>query len=206
MQKSKINVLAAPLLAIFTAFAWANCAQAITLFTTGVDDTNFQSAYLSDGTLRWTQDFTLSSKSSITSIRWSGLYCNLSGSGCLKTGYDGLTDNVFMEISGVGTFPILYPIRSADLNWSSVAAVIEHTVLFGGLVLDAGDYTFSVWNDLNLNTQYGWYWTSGGASGTDFSLTINGTYIAPVPLPLSGLLLLGGIGMLGLFRARQQAK
>lgn len=198
---SKAVVLTA---AALLSAQWLSAANAATLFTTNVvDGANWQGSILSDGgNYTQSQDITLSSTSQVDSFQWSGRYCYLDGSGCLKTGYESIFDGFSVQIDGVATFS--QPIsRSADLGWSRDSAVLEYTLSLTDLILGPGTYTVSIWNELNLDPSIAWYWNFGGDSGEDMSITVNGSVVSEVPLPLSGLLLFGGLGVLGLARSRR---
>ena len=206
MRKVFVSKAAVLATAALLSAQWMSPVHAATLFTTDVvDGANWQGSMLSDGgNFAPSQDITLSSSSDIDFIQWTGRYCFLDGSGCLKTGYETLVDDFHVRIDGVTTYNQTVS-RSADLNWSGDSAVLEYTLSLADLILGPGTYTVSIWNELASDPVLAWYWNFGGDSGEALSITIDGTAVSEVPLPLSGLLLFACLGVLGLVRPRRDA-
>lgn len=71
------------------------------------------------------------------------------------------------------------------------------------IVIDGSEYRFDVTGFMIGDAPMEEFWTREGARNTA-QLTARFTYVAPIPLPAAGFLLLGGLGLLGALSRRRK--
>ena len=101
--------------------------------------------------------------------------------------------------NGIATWTGINEKGCADLVVASTNPATSTSIM-----IDGSEYRFDVTGFMIGGVPMQQFWTHEGKTNTA-QLTARFTYVAPVPVPAAGLLLLGGIGVLGALSRRRKA-